>query len=595
MLPWFAGLMTAAGVALAALAAYVAWRRGTRAGLTLAVLLLSVAWWGLAYAVELSVGSIDAKTRWGDLKYAGVSLVAPAWLVFVLQYTGRSHLVTRRLLALLAVEPALVLAVLAVPATHDWVRSYPPDAAGDPLPVVQTGPVFWLHLVYSNVLIVVATWLFVVSMFRLAATYRRMATVLVVAALLPWTANLLHNLEVGPFARLDLTPFAFTVTGGVLVWGVYRERLVNLSPLARGMVMETMGDAVYVLDAFGRVADVNPAGAELLGRRHGEVIGLLVDDLFPVEVPGRERRGELRLGHGDARRIFDVARQPLADAGSAPAGELLVLREVTRRVRTEQQLQRLLVERTRVVEALQASLAPGTLPDLPYVELAAAYHPAGSGEIGGDFIDVFPLGAQDAGLVLGDVSGKGAEAAAVTALARYTLRTLADVADRPSETLRVLNERLVAQTDTERFCTLVYGVVRPRPDGVRLTLCLAGHHQPLLRRADARVDPVGRLGAVLGLLEQPDLVDTEVDAAPGDLLCLFTDGLVEARRGREQFGEERVAALLDREGHRPVADVAEALVTAVQEFRGGPLEDDLAILLVRVRADRRPGEVSGTD
>ena len=100
--------------------------------------------------------------------------------------------------------------------------------------MVGTGPVFWVHLVYANLMILVATVLFVASMVRLSGTYRRMALVLVSAALLPWVFNLLHNFEVGWFATIDLTPFAFIVTGGVLVWGVFRERLVRLSPLARG-------------------------------------------------------------------------------------------------------------------------------------------------------------------------------------------------------------------------------------------------------------------------------------------------------------------------------------------------------------------------
>ena len=273
MLPWFALLMTVAGLLLAGLAGYVAWRRGTPAGVSLCVLLVSVAWWGLAYATELSVTDLATKARWGDLKFIGVSTLAPAWLVFVLQYTGRARLVTRRLLLLLAVEPVAVMLMLADPATHDLVHYYPPTAAGDPLPVIGTGPAFWLHLVYANLMILVATAVFVATMVRLARTYRRMALLLLAAALLPWVANFLYNLEVGPFAELDLTPFAFVVTGAALVWGLFRQRLVNLSPLARSVIVGTMADGVFVLDAFGHVADVNPAGARLLGSTHAHLVG----------------------------------------------------------------------------------------------------------------------------------------------------------------------------------------------------------------------------------------------------------------------------------------------------------------------------------
>src|SRR5688500_6119543 len=116
--------MAGAGLVLAALAAYVAWRRGTAMGWSLAVMLVAVAWWGTAYAVELSADSWAVRSRWGDLKYVGIVTLAPAWLVFVLQYTGRSRLVTRRLVALLAIPPAAALAVRGGAGPAHRVRSY---------------------------------------------------------------------------------------------------------------------------------------------------------------------------------------------------------------------------------------------------------------------------------------------------------------------------------------------------------------------------------------------------------------------------------------------------------------------------------------
>lgn len=281
MLTVWAGSMVTAAVVLALLAAYAWRRRGNECGLSLAVLLVAVAWWGLAYAVELSTVELGARERWGDLKYVGVAMLGPAWMIFVLQYTGRGRWVSRRLVALLALEPLAVLVVLAVPATHDLIRSYPASAAGEDLPVVDTGALFWGHLVYSNLLVFGATVLFVVTMARLSRDYWRLSATLVAAALLPWAANLLHNLEVGPFARLDLTPFAFTVTGGVLVWGLLRERLVNLRPVAWSAVVDTMADAVLVLDAYRRVVDANPAAARVLGRRRLDLPGRVLDELLP--------------------------------------------------------------------------------------------------------------------------------------------------------------------------------------------------------------------------------------------------------------------------------------------------------------------------
>jgi serine phosphatase RsbU (regulator of sigma subunit) len=585
MLPWFAVLMTSAGILLAVLAAYVGWRRGSRAGLALAVLLAAVAWWGLAYAFELTAGEVATKSRWGDLKYLGITLLAPAWLVFVLQYTDRARHLSRRLVLALALEPLVVMVALLVPATHDLVHSYPPGAGGEALPVVGTGPVFWIHLVYANLMILVATVLFVVSMVRLSGTYLRMALVLVAAALLPWVVNFLHNFEVGWFASIDLTPFAFILTGGVLVWGLFRERLVRLTPLARGVVVESMSDGVFVLDAFGRVTDVNPAGTRLLGTSRSQLVGRALDDVLEGATHGFDPTASLiHLPVGDGGvRTHEIRTEPLRDPRGRDAGRLVILRDVTERLEAEATLHDLLTERSRVAAALQLSLVPGEMPRIPGTEMAGRYEPAGDGhEIGGDFFDIFPLEGHVWGVVLGDVSGKGAEAAAVTALTRYTLRALANARHAPSRTLRDLNARLLSATDVERHCTLVYALVRPGEGHLDVTLCLAGHHQPLITRDSGAIEAVGELGTALGLLEDAELHDTHVVLRPGDSVCLFTDGLVEARHERDLFGEERVTAILDRLRGGPLPSLADELVDAPRRFHGPRLADDLAVLLLRV-------------
>jgi PAS domain-containing protein len=276
-----AGLTAAAGVVLAGMAVYVARRRGTPAGVSLAVLLVAAAWWGLAYALELKSPGLDGKMFWGELKYAGIATLPPAWLCFVLQYTGRTRLVTRMLVLLLAVEPLAILALLANSATDQFVRFYPPTAAGEELPVVAAGWAFWVHFGYAYLIVLAATALFVTTMVRVSRLYWEMSAALVAAALLPWSFNILYNVGVGVFARIDLTPFAFIVTGGVLVWGLFRERLVRLAPVARGVVVETMADAVLVLDPFGRVVDANPAAAHALGRTEPEMVGRPLTDLLP--------------------------------------------------------------------------------------------------------------------------------------------------------------------------------------------------------------------------------------------------------------------------------------------------------------------------
>jgi len=583
----------AAGVVLAGLAVYVWRRRGSTAGLSLAVLLLAGAWWAGAYAVELSTADLVVRGHWGDLKYVGICLLPPAWLVFVVQYTGRRDWVTRRRLLLLAVEPVAVWILLAVPTTHDLVRFYPVAARGQEIPVVGSGPMFWVVLGYANALILVATVLFVRSLGRLSHVYRVAAGILLGAVLLPWAANLLHNFEVGPFARLDLTPFAFIIGSPVLVWGLFREHLINLSSIAWGQVVATMPDAVIVRDAFGRVVEANPSAVHILGRSRAELIGTDPSQLITAhahphgESPPAVSEWEpdddtvLSLLVKDQVHHFDPRRHLLTDKAGTLAGDVIVLRDITARKDSETRLRHLLAERTRIALALQRSLLPGQLPTIPGCELAGLYEPA-EDEIGGDFYDVFPVGGGLWGLVIADVSGKGAEAAAFTAMIRFTLRTLATESNSPSEVLAALNALLLRDSPEERFCTMVFAIARTSDCGLHLQLCLAGHHPPLVRRRDGAVEPVGVLGTALGLLPQPDLTDASVHLHPGDLLCLFTDGLVEARSLDDLFGSERAAALLSQTRDSSPRAIVDQLARAAHRFRAGPLTDDLSLLAVAV-------------
>lgn len=593
MFTLLAALMVVAGVLLAVLALSAARRGRAAAGRSLAVILFAVAWWGFAYAIELSLSDVPDRQLWGDLKYAGAAALAPAWLVFVLQYTNRGHLVSRRLVLALAVEPVLVMAVLLTPATHDLVRSYPPSVTAGEVPVVATGPLFWVHFAYVNALLLLATVTFVRSLTRASRPYRRSAAILVAAALLPWTVNVLHNVAVGPFARADLTPFAFVVTGAVLYWGLFRQGLVNLAPVARHLIVETMADPVLVIDPFGRVVDANPAAGATFGRDGDDLIGRRVTDLLPRHPALASRRppadpdgtanAVLVLPVNGILRHFDVSRQPLPGREGGTAGQLLVLRDVTERTNAEHRLRQVLAERTRIATVLQDSLLPAALPPIEGLRAAARYHPAGDGlKIGGDFYDVFPLDGGEWAVVLGDVSGKGAEAAAVTALIRYTIRALAVLHRSPRQVLAAVNEALLRQSGEEQFCTVVLAVVRPRPGGTDVRICLGGHHQPLLVRSDGVVEAVGCHGTLLGLFEEPELHEADAHLEPGDSLCLFTDGLVEARKGDDQFGTERVAGILRSLHAEPAAAVVDALEQEARGFRGGDLTDDLAVVVLQV-------------
>ena len=249
---------------------------------------------------------------------------------------------------------------------------------------------------------------------------------------------------------------------------------------------------------------------------------------------------------------------------------------------------RLYAHQSDIARTLQAGLLPDRLPPLPGVEIAAGYQAAGEGtEVGGDFYDVWEIGDGAFAFAIGDVSGKGPAAAAVTALARHTIRVASLHEPTPSRVLGILNEELRRYIPEPGFCTALYALLRPNGEGYAVTVGSGGHPLPLVRRVDGRVAELGRPGTLLGVREQVTIQDVECALAPDEVLLAFTDGLIEHRRDGELFGEVRLAELLAARGGDPdLPGVVAAIEAAVAEFAAGPTQDDLAVLALRPRAAR---------
>lgn len=236
-----------------------------------------------------------------------------------------------------------------------------------------------------------------------------------------------------------------------------------------------------------------------------------------------------------------------------------------------------------LAETLQASLMPPTPPQIPGLDLGAAYRPAGSGEeVGGDFYDVFEIAPGNWAVMIGDARGKGAEAAMVTALARYTVRAAAVHEPHPANILQLLNDAMLRQT-TDTFMTVGYaGVVLEEGGGATVTLVAGGHPLPVLVSADGAVRTVGEPGTVIGVLDDPSLTERTITLGHGDVLALFTDGVTEGRRADDFFGEIRLAGVLGEARAESAATIADRLVDAVVGFQEGQPRDDIAVVILKV-------------
>ncbi|MGW3060991.1 PP2C family protein-serine/threonine phosphatase [Streptomyces goshikiensis] len=243
--------------------------------------------------------------------------------------------------------------------------------------------------------------------------------------------------------------------------------------------------------------------------------------------------------------------------------------------------------------ALQSSLLPDTLPPIPGMETAAHYRTASPDRLGGDFYDVFPIDATRFAFFLGDVCGKGPQAAAVTSLTRYTLRAAALHDPDPVSALSTLNRAVHERYSggDPRYCTAVFGTLEPDPGTGQVTVRLAsgGHPPALVLRADGTADFLPTPGGLLiGILPNAPFAPATTTLGPGDTLLLYTDGLTEARTGEGRsalYGDEALRAFAADHAGRPPGAVMEALTGLLDGFGDG-LDDDTALLALGVPAAR---------
>jgi serine phosphatase RsbU (regulator of sigma subunit)/PAS domain-containing protein len=268
--------------------------------------------------------------------------------------------------------------------------------------------------------------------------------------------------------------------------------------------------------------------------------------------------------------------------GPFQIADLALAEELGAQLAVAIRVDRLFRRRSEVAEALQASLLPRVLPDVPGIELAAAYMGSTEGmDVGGDFYDVYPIPG-GWGLAIGDVTGKGEEAVALTAAARYAIRVIAHWEADPIQVLRRANEVLLSAEGSGRFVTAKTAQLTWRGGLLHVSLGTAGHPGPAVVRADGRVEMTGGGGLPLGLFPEAQPGLEEIDLAKGDTLFFFTDGLTETRSADMRYFEERLADELVSLAGRSASDVVAGIQARAEAFSAGELRDDLTVLALRV-------------
>jgi len=235
----------------------------------------------------------------------------------------------------------------------------------------------------------------------------------------------------------------------------------------------------------------------------------------------------------------------------------------------------------RLARTLQQSLSPPRLPEIAGLDVAVHYEPSAPEEVGGDFYDLFPLAAVRAGFFLGDVCGKGPDAASVTSLARYTMRTAAMLREAPEEILVDLNAALLMERAASmQTCTVVYGQLDMRAGDAAITLAVAGHPPPLIVRASGVVETTPAHGTMLGAVKDPAFVTCQVILKPADAVVICSDGIHDTEIDGVRVDERRVNDLLSGTPQASAQMLVDRLTHALRATQR-PLRDDVAIMVLR--------------
>ncbi|MBI4832915.1 MAG: PAS domain S-box protein [Candidatus Lindowbacteria bacterium] len=282
--------------------------------------------------------NLSAKLFWAKAEYLGIVTVPAAWLLLVFLHAGKEQWLRPRYLALLTIEPLLMLLMVGTNDFHHFVwNNVQLDTAGSFSILTHTyGIGFWIHSIYSYSLFFLGISLIIGSFTRSPHIYRKQAVMILVASLAPFAGNVIYISGLSPFPHLDLTPFAFCITCLAFTWGLSRFRLLDMVPVARDAVVEGMRDAVVVLDAAYNIVDMNPATERLLEQSVSRVIGKPIAEVWACW-PGELERSdgitdnnhEIVFDDAEKRRVYDMRISHQSDAKGRPSCKVVMLRYVT--------------------------------------------------------------------------------------------------------------------------------------------------------------------------------------------------------------------------------------------------------------------------
>jgi PAS domain S-box-containing protein len=307
------------------------------------LLMLTVIEWSLGNVLKLESIGLSSVIFWNNVTWIGTVIMPTVWLAFVLQYTGRTRWLKPRIVVLLCIEPLLTLLLFWTNPIHGLITSSIrwDSSASFSSQIVTYGFWLWVNIVYSYILVLLGAFLlgrFIMTHARSGSLHRGQVIALLIAIVATLVAGLVMIPGLNPLPSVSLTPLVFTITGLALAWSLFRYQLVDLTPLARNVVIESMSDAVIVLDLHHHITDLNPAAEHLLGRSLSEVKGqssLMAASAWSVQIQRfynlTSVHEEVSLTVDGTLHYYDLRLSLLSDRHGSATGRLVVLRDVTER------------------------------------------------------------------------------------------------------------------------------------------------------------------------------------------------------------------------------------------------------------------------
>ncbi|RJP17701.1 MAG: PAS domain S-box protein [Candidatus Abyssobacteria bacterium SURF_5] len=332
-------LLILSGIGTFMLALYFSQKREAPEATTLFILMTAAAVWCFAYMLELGSVELSGKLFWAKMKYFGIVAVSPTWLILCLQYTNRETWIKPRYIGLLCIVPLFNLILVWTNHLHTlyWTGAALEKTGAFSVIELVVGPGFWFCTAHNYLLMLCGAILILGAFLRSNPLYRKQATTMLLAALFPWAGNVLFVAGWTPLEHLDLTPFAFVVSGMLCGWAILHQGLLDLIPVAHASIVSGITDSIIVLDRQNRLVETNPSAQRLVSLSAADMLGRPLQEILPelsrqfdpslVKIIAVE---DIEFGTGADRRIYELRLSPLADRKGVQIGKVLVLRDVTK-------------------------------------------------------------------------------------------------------------------------------------------------------------------------------------------------------------------------------------------------------------------------